>query len=81
MTSITAVPTALGLTLFYYAPPDTRKVVGGFVWAKAAAVSHDSKRIYGQLLDDTWLRGTILEVSSSKASVASRRSTTYIKRA
>lgn len=58
--------------------PDPRKVVGGSVWAKAAAVSHDCKRIFGQVLDRTWLRGTVLQVDSITNDGA-KRATTYIK--
>ena len=41
---------------------DTRQVVGGVVWAKAEAVSHDAKRIFGAALSKTWLCGKVLSV-------------------
>ena len=59
--------------------PDTRKIVGGVVFAKAEAVSHDCKRIYGGAgLSKKRLRGTVLEVLSRKGDGA-KKSTTYIK--
>jgi len=60
------------------APPDSRKQVGGLCYAKAEAVSHDAKRIYGVLLDETWLPGTVMEVIQHK-SVNAKRATTWIK--
>jgi Transposase IS4 len=60
-------------------PVDTRRCVGGFVWAKAEAVSRDAKRVYGRELDNTWLRGTVLEVLTNKRNESSKRTTTYIK--
>jgi hypothetical protein len=58
---------------------DARRVVGGFVWAKADAVSRDAKRIYGRELPNTWLRGTVMEVVSQKKTPAQKRATTYIR--
>jgi len=58
-------------------PPDSRREVGGLVWAKAEAVSHDCKRIYGAGIVDKWLPGTVLEVISKKSPQA-KRATTYI---
>jgi Transposase IS4 len=57
---------------------DSRRVVGGSVFAKAEAVSKDCKRIYGALLGSTWLKGTVLEVISRRSEHA-KRSSTYIK--
>ena len=59
-------------------PQDSRKVVGGAVWAKAEAVSHDCKRIYGALSSKTWLEGLVQEVIVSRPA-GSKRATTYIK--
>jgi hypothetical protein len=57
---------------------DTRRVVGGSCWAKAEAVSHDSKRVYGAKVGSTWLKGTVVEVIA-KRSEGSRRTVNYIK--
>ena len=59
-------------------PPDSRKQVGGLCYAKADAVSHDAKQIYGVLLDEKWLAGTVLEVLQHKPENA-KRATTWIK--
>ena len=62
------------------ATPDGRRVVGGSVFAKAMAVSNDSKRIFGVLWNSTWLRGTVLEVlrpeleSPANAAMGKKRS-------
>ena len=61
-------------------PVDTRRVVGGFVWARADAVSHDCKRIYGAGLRDKWLRGTVLSVHTKKPDGAKRGTTFVIAR-
>ena len=58
---------------------DERRIIGGFVWAKADAVSRDAKRIYGKELARTWLRGTVLQVLSQKKTPAQKRASTYIK--
>ena len=58
--------------------PDPRQVVGGEVWAKAAAVSRDFKRILGNQFEKTWIRGEVLRVEKRKASDAAKRATTYI---
>ena len=42
--------------------PDTRRQVGGNVWAKAEAVSREAKRVFGAAVGRTWVRGTVLEV-------------------
>lgn len=60
------------------APPDSRKMIGGLCYAKAEAVSRDAKRIYGVLLPETWIPGTVMEVINHKADNA-KRATTYIK--
>ena len=57
---------------------DSRKVIGGSVWAKATAVSKDCKRIYGALIESTWLEGTVVEVYSEKKDGA-KKSTTKVK--
>ena len=59
------------------APPDSRRQVGGLCYAKADAVSHDAKRIYGAGLDETWIAGTVTEVVNHRPT-GSKRSTTYI---
>jgi Transposase IS4 len=59
-------------------PPDPRRVVGGFAWAKALHVSKDARRIYGVDVDRKWLRGTVLEVITSRPE-GSRRATTMVK--
>ena len=58
--------------------PDSRRVVGGFVWAKSTTVSNDSRRIYGVEADKQYLRGTVLEVLTHRPEGA-RRATTLIK--
>ena len=58
--------------------PDPRKTIGGSVWAKAAAASHDCKRIYGTAIATTFLRGVVLEVTSVRNDGA-QRATTYVK--
>ena len=45
---------------------DPRRIVGGSVWAKATAVSNDSRRIYGVDADKHWLRGEVVEVLVSR---------------
>ena len=57
---------------------DPRRVVDGSVWAKATAVSNDSRRIYGVEVDKLWIHGTVLEVLVSRPDGA-RRATTLIK--
>jgi len=59
-------------------PVDTRKVVGGSVFAKADAVSHNCKRIFGAGLKSKWLRGIVLECLSLTKD-GNKRATTYIK--
>jgi len=61
------------------APPDSRREVGGIVWAKAEAVSKDAKRIYGAGISDKWIMGTVIEVLSQKKSQQSNRATTYVR--
>ena len=58
--------------------PDPRRIVGGSCWAKSTAVSNDSRRIYGVDAAKIWLRGTVLEVLTSRTEGAQRAST-YIK--
>lgn len=58
-------------------PPDPRRVVGGTCWARAEAVTHDAKRIYGASLAKMWVKGTVLEVKSVLRDQA-KRATTYI---
>jgi len=58
-------------------PPDTRRIVDGLCYAKAEAVTHDAKRIYGAATSETWLPGTVLEVINHKPDNA-KRATTYI---
>jgi len=60
------------------APTDSRKEVRDIRCAKAEAVSRDAKRIYGVLLSETWLQGTVLEVINHKPDNA-KRNTTYIR--
>ena len=57
---------------------DTRRVVGGVVWAKASAISRDAGRIYGSHADSKWIHGIMLEVITKKPDGA-RRATTLIK--
>ena len=59
-------------------PVDPRRVVGGTVWAKATAVSNDSRRIYGVDADKHWLRGEVIEVLVSRPE-GSRRASTLIR--
>ena len=59
-------------------PVDTRRVVGGSVWAKATAISNDSRRIYGVDADKMWLHGEVTEVLVNRPEGA-RRATTLIK--
>jgi hypothetical protein len=59
--------------------PDTRRIVGGAVWARADAVSRDARRIYGSELNNTWLRGNVLEVMTQRKNASSKRATTYVK--
>jgi len=58
-------------------PPDSRREVGGLVWAKAEAVSRDAKRVYGAAVSEKHLMGTVLEVSVAKPDGA-KRAVTYI---
>ena len=58
---------------------DTRRSVGGSVWARADSVTRDAKRIYGNQVGNTWLRGTVVEVVSQKKNAAAKRATTYVK--
>jgi Transposase IS4 len=57
---------------------DSRRVVGGTVWAKSTSVSRDCKRIYGVECDKTYLCGVVIEVLTHKPDGA-RRATTLIK--
>ena len=59
-------------------PVDPRRCIGGTCWAKATAVSNDSRRIYGVEANKLWLRGTVLEVVSLRPE-GSQRASTYIK--
>jgi Transposase IS4 len=59
--------------------PDTRRVIGGRVWARADAVSNDAKRIYGSEASNVWLEGIVQEVMSQKRNASSKRATTYVK--
>jgi len=59
------------------APTDSRRQVGGLCYAKAEAVTHDAKRIYGALLDEKWIAGTVTKVVNHRPT-GSKRSTTYI---
>lgn len=58
--------------------PDPRRAIGGSVWAKADAVSHDCKRIYGAAFASKFLCGVVLSVESIRNDGA-KRSTTYVK--
>jgi len=58
-------------------PPDSRKQVRGLCYAKAEAVSHDAKRVFGALLDTKWLAGTVVQVINHRPE-GSKRATTYI---
>ena len=49
------------------------------MWAKATAVSRDSRRIYGVDVDKLYLRGTVLEVMVSSRPEGARRASTLIK--
>jgi hypothetical protein len=57
---------------------DTRTTVGGFCWAKAEAVSHDSKRIFGAALAKTWLKGKVVSVSRRLGNDQAKRQTTFV---
>lgn len=57
--------------------PDSRKQVGGLCYARAEAVSHDAKRIYGASYKETWVAGTVTEVVDHRPT-GSKRNTTYI---
>ena len=57
---------------------DPRQKVGGEVWAKAAAISRDFKRILGNQFEKTWIRGTVLRIEKRKASDVAKRATTYV---
>ena len=57
---------------------DTRQVVGGEVWARAASISRDYKRILGNQFEKAWIKGVVLNVDKKKANDAAKRSTTYI---
>ena len=59
-------------------PADPRRVVGGVVWAKATAVSNDSRRIYGVDADKHWLQGQVTDVIVNRPE-GSRRATTLIR--
>ena len=65
-------------TLIDMPPVDPRRVVGGVVFAKATAVSNDSRRILGVEADKLWLQGEVLEVLVNRPDGA-RRATTHIK--
>ena len=58
---------------------DTRRSLGGSVWARADSVSRDAKRIYGSQVGNTWLEGTVIEVVSQKKNPSAKRATTYVK--
>jgi hypothetical protein len=58
--------------------PDSRRVIGGALWARADAVTHDAKRVYGAALSKTWLKGTVIELSSTRTHEHSKRSTTFV---
>jgi len=58
-------------------PPDSRKHVGGLCYAKADAVTHDAKRVFGAGLETTWLAGTVKEVINHRPE-GSKRATTYV---
>lgn len=58
---------------------DTRRLVGGTVWAKAGSVTRDAGRIFGAGASEKWLKGIVLEVLSQKKNDNARRSTTYVK--
>jgi len=53
--------------------------VGGIVWAKADAISHDCKRVYATGHENKWIFGTVLEVHKAKKSNKSKRATKYVK--
>ena len=59
-------------------PVDPRRVVGGVVFARATAVSNDSRRIFGVDADKLWIQGEVLEVLVNRPEGA-RRATTHIK--
>jgi len=59
------------------APPDSRREVGGLCYAKAEAITHDAKRIYGAGVGEKWIPGTVKEVINHR-STGSKRCTTYI---
>jgi len=59
------------------APTGSRRQVGGLCCAKADAVSHDAKQIYGAGLDETWIAGMVTKVVNHRPT-GSKRSTTYI---
>jgi len=59
------------------APPDSRKQVGGLCHAKAEAVSHDAKLVFGALLDTKWLTETVSEVINHQPE-GLKRATAYI---
>ncbi|CAB9529010.1 hypothetical protein SEMRO_2379_G325420.1 [Seminavis robusta] len=58
---------------------DTRKVVGGFCWAKATQVTHDAKRFFGSNTKNTWLKGLVQEVEMRKKTPDAKRGTNYVK--
>jgi len=60
------------------APPDSRREVGGLVWAKADSISHDFNRTFGARHADKWLLGTVLEAYKTKKNANSKRTTTYV---
>ena len=60
-------------------PPDSRREVGGIVWAKAEAVSKDCKRTFGAGISEKWIFGTVLEVYKTKKNDKSKKHTTYLK--
>jgi hypothetical protein len=57
---------------------DTRRIVGGSVWAKAEAVSRDAKRIFGAGIKTKFLEGIVQEVIVRRSETV-KRATTYIK--
>ena len=58
-------------------PPGTRRIAGCLCFAKAQAVTHDVKRIYGAATSETWLPGTVSDVIQHRPDNA-KRATTYI---
>ena len=57
---------------------DSRVVVGGAVWARAEAISHDYKRILGNQFKTKWIQGVVVRAEKRKASEKAKRATTYV---